>query len=169
MKLYITKPPPIQLILRGADSVSMWFDKPYFKPALSVCCVSGLLSPDERVPPHWSPQWKSPATTLKHLQRTQNTLFIKIWDDIMATYVAPDYDIIEKEYYASLRRLESTYYNTSRSDIDIFTNHKKDYLRKALHASACESIEQEACRACEKEGMAWYEWIGEYEIEMTLK
>lgn len=157
MKIYITKPCPHDFCFAGADRCRIWFTKPVFTKPMTVCSMFGLMKPKDFRCPEWQGQ---EGFNLKVLRKLQTPLFMKIWEDIKSTYKDPNYSIIDDKYHKASKVF------TEKNHINTALGQHSTKLSEALHFHI--NINREIF--CEQaiESDSWREWIGEYDIEMTL-
>lgn len=158
MKIYITKKKPHHYTFAGADRIDVWFSKPILSEDLCICPVFGLLEQKEFEYAQWH---ADDGISLKILRKTKSALFDKIWRDIQATYVDPCYIAVSENYAKARTEFDKIH------KMPIYGNTDATPLAKALafHTDLKRTI------FCEQsvEKVSWREWIGEYDIEMTLE
>jgi len=164
MKIWVTKNTPYHWVAGGADRSHFWFVKPHFKKSMVHCPLMGALNHSTIEPARWSSGYDAAQVSLKYLRKTQNKLFLQIWDDICGTYrdgVNQDNVInLDTKYQLEWYKLAGRRrYDTAMSN---------SLTRDALdHYCEEEAAMYSECRL-EKDGQSWREWIGEYEINMDL-
>lgn len=162
MKIWITKSTPYDYMFAGADRMLVHFDKPHYHPSRYVCEIVGAVDPHE----FGTRLWKSNSSiSLKTLRKTQSPLFLKIWKDIVSTYIW-DQEQISKGEIELRMEFKRTYTKGGGLDYPFSINNEKiNKLKSSLYWYMDEKANKYAESIIEKEGQSWREWIGEYEIK----
>jgi hypothetical protein len=159
MKIYVTKKSPMEYICGGADRFDVWFERPHFHRGLFVCAIGGLIPIDRVQHPRWQGRDDS-CFSLYWLRKTQSTLFAHIWQAVQATYREPHSLSMEEKWYHARKTYRQKNAKSLGNHSTALANTLSLYIDIQVDFRCLDSVEYPQ--------QHWDQWIGEYDIEMTL-
>ena len=160
MKLYLTKDTPDAFVSCGVDSLTVWFTKPSFIEPYYYQIELGERDVDKYSTGYWASANNAPINAKHFLEAFDaNESFIQTQMFVMAnrTYAI---DTAADIFYATLSR---TYQDAM---YEFYHAHKADMYRVALERDYL--AQKHAAEVTEREGMRFYEWIGELDLSVSL-
>lgn len=160
MKLYFTKDTPDAFVTYGVDSLTVWFTKPTFIEPYYYQLEFGERDVDKYSTGFWATA-DNASINAKHFSKAfdANESFIRthMFDLAKHTYAI---DAPPDTFYATLSK---TYQDAK---FEFYHAHRADMYRVALERDYL--AEKQAAAAAEREGMRFYEWIGELDLSVSL-
>lgn len=160
MKVYFTKDTPDTFVLYGVDSLTVWFTKPTFVEPYYYQLAFGDRDADKYSTGYWTSA-DNASITAKHFSKAfdANESFIRthMFDLAKHTYAI---DAPPDTFYNTLSK---TYQNALYG---FYHAHIVDMHRVALERDYL--AQKHAAEAAEREGMRFYEWIGELDLSVSL-
>ena len=160
MKLYFTKDTPDAFVTYGVDSLTVWFTKPTFVEPYYYQLAFGDRDVDKYSPGYWTSVGNA-SISAKHFLDAfgANESFIqtRMFEMAKRTYAI---DTAPATFYATLSK---TYPDAT---VEFYHAHRADMYRVALERDYL--AQKPAAEVTEREGMRFYEWIGELDLSVAL-
>ena len=160
MKLYFTKDTPDAFVTYGVDSLTVWFTKPTFVEPYYYQLAFGDRDVDKYSTGYWA-SVDNTSIKAKHFLEAfdANESFIqtRMFEMAKCTYAVDTttdtfYDTLSKAYQ------DATY--------EFYHAHRADMYRVELERDYL--AQKHAAEVTEREGMLFYEWIGELDLSVSL-
>jgi len=160
MKVYFTKDTPDTFVTYGVDSLTVWFTKPTFVEPYYYQVELGDRDVDKYSTGYWTSVGnasKNAKYFLDALDAAESFIQTRMFDLAKHTYAIdapPDtfYDTLSKTYQDAM--------------YEFYHAHKADMYRAALERDYL--AQKHAAEVTEREGMRFYEWIGELDLSVSL-
>lgn len=160
MKVYFTKDTPDAFVTYGVDSLTVWFTKPTFVEPYYYQIELGDRDVDKYSTGYWASAHNA-SINAKH--------FLKAFD-ANESFIQTRMFEMAKRTYATDTSLATFYDTLSKTYQDamygFYHAHKVDMYRVALERDYL--AQKHAAEVTEREGMRFYEWIGEMDLSVSF-
>lgn len=160
MKVYVTKHTTDTFVTYGVDSLTVWFTKPTFIEPYYYQVELGERDVDKYSTGYWTSVGNA-SISAKHFldafDADESFIQTQMFEMAKHTYAIdapPDtfYDTLSKTYQDAMGAF--------------YLAHRADMYRVAIERSYL--AEKHAAEVTEREGMRFYEWIGELDLSVSL-
>lgn len=160
MKVYFTKDTPDAFVTYGVDSLTVWFTKPSFIEPYYYQVELGERDVDKYSTGYWTSVGNA-SINAKHFlaafDADESFIQTQMFEMAKRTYAT---DTSPATFYAALSK---TYQDAT---VEFYHAHSADMYRVALERDYL--AQKHAAEAAEREGMRFYEWIGELDLSVSL-